>query len=73
MWLTGRLRPDFKTITNFRKGEEILAVTQAGITAIVPKPLTSSSTAEGRLGVQGFISWTIGLNPRLRHTSVWAY
>src|SRR3972149_3906864 len=30
------------------KGEEILACEQGGITAIVPKPLTSSSKAEGR-------------------------
>jgi len=37
------------------KGEEILACEQAGITAIVPKPLTSSSKAEGRFGKQDFI------------------
>jgi transposase len=37
------------------KGEEILACEQAGITAIVPKPLTSSSKAEGRFSKQDFI------------------
>jgi hypothetical protein len=37
------------------KGEEILACEQAGITAIVPKPLTSNSKAEGRFGKQDFI------------------
>jgi transposase len=37
------------------KGEEILACEQAGITAIVPKPLTSSSKAEGRFGKQDFV------------------
>ncbi len=37
------------------RGEEILACEQAGITAIVAKPLTSSSTAEGRFGKQDFI------------------
>jgi hypothetical protein len=37
------------------KGEEILACEQAGITAYVPKPLTSGSKAEGRFGKQDFI------------------
>jgi len=37
------------------KGEEILACGQAGITAIVPKPLTSGSKAEGRFGKQDFV------------------
>src|SRR5450759_480367 len=37
------------------KGEEILAREQAGITAIVPKPLTSKSKAEGRFGKQDFV------------------
>jgi transposase len=37
------------------KGEEILACEQAGITAIVPKPLTSNSKAEGRFGKQDFV------------------
>lgn len=37
------------------KGEEILACEQAGITAIVAKPLTSSSKTEGRFGKQDFI------------------
>ena len=37
------------------KGEEILACEKAGITAFVPKPLTSGSKAEGRFGKQDFI------------------
>jgi len=37
------------------KGEEILACEEAGITAIIPKPLTSGSKAEGRFGKQDFI------------------
>jgi hypothetical protein len=37
------------------KGEEILACEAAGITAFVPKPLTSGSKAEGRFGKQDFV------------------
>jgi transposase len=37
------------------KGEEILQCEQAGITAFVPKPLTSNSRAEGRFGKPDFI------------------
>jgi len=37
------------------KGEEILACQEAGITVIVPKPLTSGSKAKGRFGKQDFI------------------
>jgi transposase len=37
------------------KGEEILQCAQAGITAFVPKPLTSGSKAEGRFGKQDFV------------------
>jgi transposase len=37
------------------KGEEILACEKAGITVIVPKPLTSGSKAEGRFGKQDVI------------------
>jgi transposase len=36
-------------------GEEILACEQSGITAYVPKPLTSNSAAEGRFGKQDFV------------------
>lgn len=36
-------------------GEEILACEEAGITAFVPKPLTSNSKADGRFGKQDFI------------------
>jgi len=39
----------------YYKGEEILACEQAGITAIVPKTLTSGSKAEGRFGKQDFV------------------
>jgi len=37
------------------KSEEILDCQEAGITAYVPKPLTSGSKAEGRFGKQDFI------------------
>lgn len=39
----------------YYKGPEILACEQTGITTFVPKPLTSSSKAEGRFGKQDFI------------------
>lgn len=42
----------------YYKGQEILACEQAGITTFVPKPLTSSSKAEGRFGKQDFIYLT---------------
>jgi transposase len=35
-------------------GEEILACEEAGITVILPKPMTSNSMAEGRFGKQDF-------------------
>ena len=38
----------------YYKGPEILACEQAGITTFVPKPVTSSSNAEGRFGKQDF-------------------
>jgi transposase len=37
------------------KGEEILECEKAGITAVVPKPLTSGSKADGRFGKQDFV------------------
>ena len=37
------------------KGEEILACEQAGITTLVPKPLTSNSKAEGRFDKRDFV------------------
>jgi hypothetical protein len=37
------------------KGEEILACEQAGINALVPKPLTSNSKAEGRFDKRDFV------------------
>jgi len=36
-------------------GEEILACDEAGITAYVPKPLTSGAKADGRFGKQDFV------------------
>ena len=36
-------------------GEEILACDHAGITAYVPKPLTSGAKADGRFGKQDFV------------------
>jgi hypothetical protein len=36
-------------------GEEILACDQAGITPLVPKPLTAPAKAEGRFGKQDFV------------------
>ncbi|MEO7762402.1 MAG: IS1182 family transposase, partial [Casimicrobiaceae bacterium] len=39
----------------YYKGEQILACTNAGITALVPKTLTSNSRAEGRFDKQDFI------------------
>src|SRR6202158_3088104 len=38
------------------KGEEIVACQSAGMTPLVPKPLTSSSKAKGRFGKQDFFS-----------------
>ncbi len=35
-------------------GQEILACEQAGVTAILPKPMTSGAKAEGRFGKQDF-------------------
>jgi hypothetical protein len=37
------------------KGEEILACQTAGMTPLVPKPLTSGSKAEGRFGKHDFV------------------
>ena len=39
----------------YYKGEEILACHTAGMTPLVPKPLTSGSKAEGRFGKQDFV------------------
>jgi transposase len=36
-------------------GEQILACTRAGITPLVPKPLTAPAKAEGRFGKQDFV------------------
>lgn len=40
---------------DYFKGEEILACDQAGIVALVPKPLTSNNRAEGLFDKQDFI------------------
>jgi hypothetical protein len=37
------------------KGEEIVACEAAGVTPIVPKPLTSGAKADGRFGKQDFV------------------
>ena len=37
------------------KGEEILACEAAGVTPIVPRPLTSGAKADGRFGKQDFV------------------
>jgi hypothetical protein len=37
------------------KGEEILACQNAGMTPLVPKPVTSGSKADGRFGKQDFV------------------
>ena len=37
------------------KGEEILACETAGMTPLVPKPLTSGAKADGRFGKQDFV------------------
>ncbi|HCL3245895.1 TPA: IS1182 family transposase [Pseudomonas aeruginosa] len=39
----------------YYSGLEILACEQAGITPFIPKPMTSSSKAEGRFGKQDFV------------------
>lgn len=50
----------YKTLTviadrGYFKNEEILACDQAGMTPLVPKPLTSGAKAEGRFGKQDFV------------------
>jgi transposase len=39
----------------YYNGEEILACEQAGITVILPKPMTSGAKADGRFGKQDFV------------------
>jgi transposase len=41
--------------SGYYAGEEILACEQAGITPLVPKPVTSPAKAEGRFGKQDFV------------------
>ncbi|HCF6146667.1 IS1182 family transposase [Pseudomonas citronellolis] len=52
---TGSERLSVIADRGYFSGVEILACEQAGITPFVPKPLTSSSKAEGRFGKQDFI------------------
>jgi hypothetical protein len=49
-------RQDLEVVADrgYYKGEEILACQSAGMTPLVPKPLTSGSKAEGRFGKQDF-------------------
>jgi transposase len=50
-------REDLEVLADrgYYKGEEILACHTAGMTPLVPKPLTSGSKAEGRFGKQDFV------------------
>jgi len=50
-------RKDLEVLADrgYFKGEEILACQAAGMTPLVPKPLTSGSKAEGRFGKQDFV------------------
>ncbi|MEI0709756.1 IS5/IS1182 family transposase, partial [Pseudomonas aeruginosa] len=47
---TGSERLSIVADRGYFSGVEILACEQAGITPFVPKPMTSSSKAEGRFG-----------------------
>ena len=51
----GRHKPPPTVRGAISKGEEILACEEAGMTPLVPKPLTSGAKAEGRFGKQDFI------------------
>lgn len=50
-------RKDLEVVADrgYFKGEEILACQNAGMTPLVPKPLTSGSKADGRFGKQDFV------------------
>ncbi len=52
---TGSERLSIVADRGYFSGVEILACEQAGITPFVPKPMTSSSKAEGRFGKQDFV------------------
>lgn len=52
---TGRDKLTVLADRGYFKGEEILQCTQEGITALVPKPLTSNSKADGRFDKRDFI------------------
>src|SRR5208282_4445910 len=54
------------------KGEEIVACEAAGVTPIVPKPLTAGAKADGRFGRQDFVCDPGEAHPTPdRRTSVW--
>jgi hypothetical protein len=59
---TGRKDLEIVADRGYFKGEEILACQSAGMAPLVPKPLTSSSKAEGRFGKQDFVYRKRGCN-----------
>jgi transposase len=52
---TGTLELTAIADRGYFKGEEILACEAAGVTPLVPKPLTSGAKADGRFGKQDFV------------------
>src|SRR5918993_2450771 len=52
---TGLVGYNVQAARGYFDGEEILACEQAGITPLVPKPLTSGAKADGRFGKQDFV------------------
>ncbi len=60
-------RDDLEVLADrgYYKGEEILACQTAGVTPVVPKPLTWGSAAEGRFGKRG-----LRLRGRRRHLAL---
>ena len=56
-WRATQWREELTVLADrgYFKGEEILECAQEGITALVPKPLTSNSKAEGRFDKRDFV------------------
>lgn len=52
---TGQVNPTVLADRGYYKGEEILQCERQGIAALVPKPLTSNSKAEGRFDKRDFV------------------
>lgn len=52
---TGQQNPTVLADRGYYKGEEIFECERQGITALVPKPLTSNSKAEGRFDKRDFV------------------